>query len=232
MKNNFVHVHVHTNYSLRRGAMRIADALARCKELGMSALAITDTNGLYGAVPFYLQAREMGIKPVIGAEIEWNGASVVCLTRNLEGYRNLCRLLTARDLQEDFDLVQAVVRHQAGLLVLSSTPAVIECLARDLPPESLYVELQMFSGQASSVFINAAPEPAKHCDASWRSVAGGGAAAPRAVRAKLAMRGRAGDLRLLVEPIPKTRAHDRYGTKAHHFKRNHVLVKKRARSHP
>ena len=193
MKNNFVHLHVHTNYSLLRGALRIEDALARCKELGMSALAITDTNGLYGAVPFYLQAREMGIKPIIGAEIEWNGASVVCLARNLEGYRNLCRLITARDLQEDFDLIQAIVRHQEGLIFLSSTPAVIECLARDLALNSLYVELQMFSGQASSIFINAAPEPAKRT--------GGGAAAPRAVRAKLAMRGRAGDLRALAKRL-------------------------------
>ena len=215
MKNNFVHLHVHTNYSLLRGAMRIPDAVARCKELGMSALAITDTNGLYGAVAFYLQAREMGIKPILGAEIEWNGATVVCLARNLEGYRNLCRLITARELQEDFDLVQAVVRHQEGLIILSSTPALLECLAPDLPRDSLYVELQIFSGQAASVFINAAPEPAKRT--------GGGAAAPeprtlnpfvpRAVRAKLAMRGRAGDLRLLARRLglPTVATNDVHG---------------------
>ncbi len=195
MKNDFVHLHLHTQYSLLRGAMRIEDALARCRELGMSALAITDTNGLYGAVPFYLKAREMGIKPIIGAEVEWNGASAVCLAQNLEGYRNLCRLITARNLQSEFDLPQAVLRYSDGLVVLSSTPAILEALARDLPDGRLYVDVQVFLGQAASLFVK---DPVQCLNSEPLAL---NPSAIRAVRAKLAGRGRAGDLRLLAKRL-------------------------------
>ena len=62
MENAFIHLNVHTNYSLLSGAGRIEDLLGRARELGFDALAITDTNGLYGAIPFLTKAREFGIK--------------------------------------------------------------------------------------------------------------------------------------------------------------------------
>ena len=65
---DFVHLHVHTQYSLLDGAARIKDLVARAKELEMSALAITDHGAMYGVVDFYKECRKEGIKPILGME--------------------------------------------------------------------------------------------------------------------------------------------------------------------
>jgi DNA polymerase-3 subunit alpha len=95
----FVHLHVHTGYSLKESCLRIPDAIAKAKSAGMTALAITDTNALYGVVPFYKAAREAGIHPILGAQLQVDMGSVldtvVLLARNLDGYRDLCQLVTA-----------------------------------------------------------------------------------------------------------------------------------------
>ena len=114
MKNGFIHLNVHSNYSLLSGAGRIEELLGRARELGFDTLAITDTNGLYGAMLFLSKAREIGIKPILGAEIECASGSAVCLARDREGYANLCRLITARQLDENFSLADALVRRQEG----------------------------------------------------------------------------------------------------------------------
>ena len=66
---DFVHLHVHTEYSLLDGASRIKDLVSAAKEAGMEALAITDHGNMYGAVTFYQECRKQGIKPVIGCEV-------------------------------------------------------------------------------------------------------------------------------------------------------------------
>lgn len=65
----FVHLHVHTEYSLLDGACRIASLARRAKELGQEALAVTDHGVMYGAVAFYRACREAGVKPIIGCEV-------------------------------------------------------------------------------------------------------------------------------------------------------------------
>ena len=65
----FTHLHVHTEYSLLDGVSRIHKLVARAKELGMDALAITDHGALYGTVEFYTACKEAGIKPIIGCEL-------------------------------------------------------------------------------------------------------------------------------------------------------------------
>ena len=65
----FTHLHVHTEYSLLDGVSRIPRLVAQAKELGMDTLAITDHGSLYGAVEFYSECREVGIKPIIGCEV-------------------------------------------------------------------------------------------------------------------------------------------------------------------
>ncbi len=72
----FVHLHVHSNYSLSRGASTLEEVLGRARGLGMKALALTDTNALYGALYFYNLAREMGIKPIIGAVLPSTGSGL------------------------------------------------------------------------------------------------------------------------------------------------------------
>ena len=66
---NFVHLHVHSDYSLLDGACRIDRLMDRAAGLGMKALALTDHGNLFGAIDFYLQAKARGIKPLIGCEI-------------------------------------------------------------------------------------------------------------------------------------------------------------------
>ncbi|MEW6290671.1 MAG: PHP domain-containing protein, partial [Thermodesulfobacteriota bacterium] len=65
---NFVHLHVHTQYSLLDGAIRLDDLLTKCKEYGMDTVAITDHGSMFGALEFYVKAKKAGIKPIIGCE--------------------------------------------------------------------------------------------------------------------------------------------------------------------
>src|SRR5690348_2490135 len=67
--NGFVHLHVHTQYSLLQGAIQTDALFGRVKELGMDAIAITDTHNLFGAIDFYLEAQKAGVKPIIGCEV-------------------------------------------------------------------------------------------------------------------------------------------------------------------
>ncbi|GAB6062324.1 DNA polymerase III subunit alpha [Deferrisoma palaeochoriense] len=107
---NFVHLHVHTEYSLLDGAIRLGDLLSRAKEHRLPAVAVTDHGAMYGTVEFYKAALKAGVKPVFGCEVYVAPGSrfdrkpnvhgetnyhLILLARNLEGYRNLCRLVTA-----------------------------------------------------------------------------------------------------------------------------------------
>ena len=67
--SGFVHLHNHTEYSLLDGAVRIPDLVAKARELGMQAIAITDHGNMYGVVDFYKAARAEGIKPILGCEV-------------------------------------------------------------------------------------------------------------------------------------------------------------------
>jgi DNA polymerase-3 subunit alpha len=64
----FVHLHVHTQYSMLDGAIRVSDLIQRTKEFEMEAVAITDHGAMYGALEFYEKAKKAGIKPLVGCE--------------------------------------------------------------------------------------------------------------------------------------------------------------------
>ena len=99
MRMPYVELHCHSHYSLLDGASSPAALLDRAAELGYTALALTDHDGLYGAVPFYLAARERGIHPIIGAEVTLaDGTHLVLLARDRQGYANLCGLLSQAGL--------------------------------------------------------------------------------------------------------------------------------------
>ena len=68
MTTTFTHLHVHTEYSLLECPIRIKDLMAKCKEEGMTAVAMTDNGVMYGAIEFYSQAKKAGLKPIIGCE--------------------------------------------------------------------------------------------------------------------------------------------------------------------
>ncbi|HUV04515.1 MAG TPA: DNA polymerase III subunit alpha [Armatimonadota bacterium] len=98
----FAHLHVHSNFSLLDAGSSVEALIDRAKEVGCDSLAVTDHDGLYGAVRFYKYAREAGIKPIIGAEMTLeNGHHVVLLAKNLDGYSNLCRIVTRAQLSHE-----------------------------------------------------------------------------------------------------------------------------------
>ena len=97
----FVHVHVHTEYSLVDGICRITNLVDRAGRLGMPAIAITDVSNIYGTVKFYQRCVDRGIKPIIGAEVnianetgDDSPVSLILLCKNNKGYQFLCELLS------------------------------------------------------------------------------------------------------------------------------------------
>ncbi len=140
----FVHLHIHTEYSLLDGACRIGELMDRLRELGMDACAITDHGVMYGCIDFYKAAKKAGIKPIIGCELyvaprsrfdkvyELDGDPyhLILLCENMEGYKNLIKLCSAGFLQGfynkprvDWELLQ---QHSGGLICLSA------CLAGEV----------------------------------------------------------------------------------------------------
>ncbi|MGD9022787.1 MAG: DNA polymerase III subunit alpha, partial [Deltaproteobacteria bacterium] len=109
----FIHLHVHTQYSLLDGAIRIDPLLKRAASYQMTSVAITDHGTMYGVVDFYNKAYKAGIKPIIGCEVYITPGSrfdripgekgelfhLTLLAKNRQGYRNLCRLVTAAHLE-------------------------------------------------------------------------------------------------------------------------------------
>jgi len=96
---SFVHLHVHSQYSFLDGASSLDSLLEKAKALDMPALALTDHNRLTGAIRFYEKAKALGIKPIIGAEVDLSGGyHLTLLCKNKKGYSNLCRLLTEAHL--------------------------------------------------------------------------------------------------------------------------------------
>ena len=108
--SEFVHLHVHTQYSLLDGAIRLGDLFKKAKHCAMPAIAITDHGNMYGAIDFYQGAYKAGIKPIIGCELylapksrfekgpyaAGEGARhLIVLARNMQGYRNIVRLTTS-----------------------------------------------------------------------------------------------------------------------------------------
>ena len=97
----FVHLHVHSEYSIVDGIVRVDALAARCRELGMPAVALTDQNNVFALPKFYRAAQEAGIKPIVGVEVWVTPAAgvaerfrMVLLCQNRAGYRNLSQLLT------------------------------------------------------------------------------------------------------------------------------------------
>jgi len=144
MASSYAPLHLHSNRSLLDGASTIDEYVQAAAGMGLDALALTDTNALYGAVPFYKAARAAGIKPIIGACIAADGAKAVFLAKNEAGYRNLCRIVTARQLDDTFDLAAAAEKHAEGLIALSADIAFLHKAAGRV---ELYAELPATFGK-------------------------------------------------------------------------------------
>src|SRR5437016_12230628 len=138
---DFVHLHLHTDYSLLDGAIQIKPLSERLENLGMKACAMTDHGNMYGAISFYNTMKARGIKPIIGCETyiapgsrrdragraapgEKANFHLILLAQDLEGYRNLTRL-TSKAYTEGFYYKpridkELLAQHSKGLIALSS----------------------------------------------------------------------------------------------------------------
>ncbi len=136
----FVHLHTHSSSSPMWGVPTVEALCQAVKDQGQEFLALTDTNGLYGAIRFLDVAREHGLKPIIGAELVSGQHRAVLLAKNPTGYANLCRILSARHCDASFDVIETVDRHRTGLVILSDDPIAVTAWQAE-SKDDLYVEL-------------------------------------------------------------------------------------------
>ena len=148
--SKFVHLHIHSEFSLLDGANRIKDLPVRAKELGMDAIALTDHGVMYGAIDFYKACKKEGIKPIIGCEVYVAMRSrhdkepgidnkyyhLILLAKNQQGYKNLSKLVSLGFLEGyyykpriDREILE---KYHEGLICLSA------CLAGEINQKLLY----------------------------------------------------------------------------------------------
>jgi DNA polymerase-3 subunit alpha len=146
MHSSYVPLHLHTEYSLLDGGIRIDDLIAKAKKNNLAAITITDHGNLFGAIEFYNKVSKAGLKPIIGCEVyiapksRFNKGSngsheasfhLILLCRDIDGYRNLCRLVSSAYIEGfyykpriDKDILE---QYSGGLIGLSS------CMKGEVP---------------------------------------------------------------------------------------------------
>jgi DNA polymerase III subunit alpha len=165
----FVHLHLHTEYSLLDGAIRTKDLMKRAVEYGMPAVAMTDHGNLFGAVEFYQNAEKAGVKPIIGCEVYVAPGSMhekkassgkeaanhfTLLAETDEGYRNLVKLVSLAHLEGFYYKPRVdkelLAKHSAGLIALSG------CL----------------KGEVNQWLLQGQPQKARETTVQWRDIFG------------------------------------------------------------
>ena len=139
----WIPLNCHSSYSLLRGTASVEALAQKAAELGFPALAITDTNATYGAVAFQRAAQAMGIRPVFGAEVDdpETGAHAVLLAKNLQGFGEVCRVVTDRNLKAGFSLASRLRHCNDHVIILSPDLGVIATVAQARGSRNLGIEL-------------------------------------------------------------------------------------------
>lgn len=149
----FVHLNCHSNYSLLSGANSIEDLVTGAKKQGSRAIALTDTNGAYGALYFAKACKKHNLKPIFGAAIEHNGEQAVLLAKNLSGYGELCRIITDKHLKNDFSLTKRLKEASDGVFIFCGNIVMLEELVKSRGRKNLIVELQNFKNKKTRLKI-------------------------------------------------------------------------------
>jgi DNA polymerase III alpha subunit len=181
----FVHLHTHSAFSFLYGTFTPETLVQRAKEMGFKAVALTDKNGLYGAIRFYKAARSAAIQPIFGSEITLlDGTSLILLAVSFEGYKNLCRLLSRAHAEGPRgkpacslssltaftqDLICLTGGRDGRFQSLISTANLdqasrwLHTLKEIFRPERLFVEIQHHGLQEDWRLMDAAASMAKAC---------------------------------------------------------------------
>ncbi|MBI3795050.1 MAG: DNA polymerase III subunit alpha [Nitrospinae bacterium] len=147
---DFVHLHLHSEYSLLDGAIRIDDLLKKAEQLHMPAVTVTDHGNLFGALELYQKGLKSGVKPVIGCEVyvapksrlekagtddDETNSHLILLVKNQTGYKNLCKIVTSAYLEGFYYKPRTdrefIAAHNEGLIALSA------CLKGEIPKKIL-----------------------------------------------------------------------------------------------
>jgi DNA polymerase III alpha subunit len=122
---------VHSTYSMLRGTITLDRLVERAVSYNLNALALTDTNGVYGLVQFQKKAGEHNIKPLLGAyldDISDTGLNCVLLAKNYEGYSDLCKIVTYRKLNDDFSLPRILKNKSSNLFIITTSGELLKNL--------------------------------------------------------------------------------------------------------
>ena len=146
-------LHVHSNYSLLEGVIPVEKIIEKAVEYSLPAIALTDTNAMYGLIKFYKTALEYNIKPILGTYINEPESSplslvrrgaggkvayAVFLAKNFDGYSDVCRIITSRKLKKDFSLFSLLQEYHTNLFIISGSAQ----LLRSIPSyDNIFVEL-------------------------------------------------------------------------------------------
>ncbi len=154
--SGYVPLHCHSSFSFHAGVPSVSELVARCKELGMTAAALTDTDRVSGLILFYTECLRQGVKPILGVELtdpgpvgqRVDGAGVTAkprvlvLARNADGYGDLCQLTTRRHVEAArFRLSEELARPLPNLILITADPSMLGTLASGANRERLYGEL-------------------------------------------------------------------------------------------
>ena len=150
LKSPFYHLHLHTEYSLLDGAIRLDSLFKKCRDYGMDAVSMTDHGTMFGVASFYEKARKESVKPVIGCEVYVAPRTLndrtqmdnkglrhlVLLAKDREGYANLCKLVSIAQLKGFYYKPridkELLANHSKGLIGLSA------CLKGDIPQHIIH----------------------------------------------------------------------------------------------
>ncbi len=186
----FTHLHIHSAFSFLYGTFTPEALAQRAREMGYAAIALTDKNGLYGAVRFYQAARSEAMQPILGSEITLrDGTSLILLALSFEGYKNLCRILSDTYLRAHSEghrgkpacSLNTLTRFSQDLICLTGgrdgrlhqlismgnldqAQGWLERLKRIFGPDHLFVEIQNHGLQDDQALMKASARLAKQVD--------------------------------------------------------------------
>lgn len=180
---SFVHLYVHSAYSLLQSTLSIEDLVKEAKDKGFTSIALTDRNVLYGVIPFYKECVRQGIKPIIGITIEvdvaaGNSRSVILLAKNYEGYQSLVKISSAVQTQPNKSIpIRWLKAYNYGLFgILAEIPHLNECdkplqidfetitdVMNCFQPSSFYVGVDKSTLQSNPTGVRACTEQEMKC---------------------------------------------------------------------